>query len=205
MTKPILKTALSVTELSSDQLNWIKQQLTLGEYFKGDVAKALAEFKEDFYLAYPELVGQTTIDALSELSAKQEVTEQEVDIPAKLNTHAGQKTGETARLPLVGLVYSNQWINSDIPLTWGEMTKKLARLPENEEVVKALLDFAIVFGQVRDKFGSALAVNSGYRPKSVNKTIGGASSSQHINGTAADIKPLNGKFPQLLEVIKANE
>ena len=38
-----------------------------------------------------------------------------------------------------------------------------------------------------DEYGSAIMVNSGYRSQQVNKAVGGASTSQHTRGEAADI------------------
>ena len=40
---------------------------------------------------------------------------------------------------------------------------------------------------IRDNFGVAVTINSGYRNASYNKRIGGAVNSQHIYGKAADI------------------
>ena len=41
--------------------------------------------------------------------------------------------------------------------------------------------------KIRDHFGAAVTINSAYRTESYNKKIGGATKSQHVNGTAADI------------------
>jgi uncharacterized protein YcbK (DUF882 family) len=40
---------------------------------------------------------------------------------------------------------------------------------------------------LRDTTGKAISINSGYRSPEHNKAIGGASASQHMLGTAADI------------------
>lgn len=40
---------------------------------------------------------------------------------------------------------------------------------------------------IRDHYGRAVTINSGYRTESYNATIGGAKASQHCKGTAADI------------------
>lgn len=52
------------------------------------------------------------------------------------------------------------------------------------ENLKALAEH--VLQPIRDKFG-AVHVNSGYRCASLNKAIGGAPTSQHVIGQAADI------------------
>jgi hypothetical protein len=57
---------------------------------------------------------------------------------------------------------------------------------------------------VREKWGKPIRVNSGYRSMTVNMTVGGATTSQHLKGEAADItagsKEDNKK---LFEIIKA--
>ena len=44
-----------------------------------------------------------------------------------------------------------------------------------------------VLQQIRDHFGKAVTINSGYRTPAHNKKVGGAAYSQHLYGTAADI------------------
>ena len=41
--------------------------------------------------------------------------------------------------------------------------------------------------KIRDHFGVAVVINSGYRTSAYNKKVGGVSNSQHVKGTAADI------------------
>lgn len=45
-----------------------------------------------------------------------------------------------------------------------------------------------VLQPLRDELGEPIKVNSGYRSQSVNKAIGGAATSQHVKGEAADIE-----------------
>jgi hypothetical protein len=44
-----------------------------------------------------------------------------------------------------------------------------------------------VLDPLREAWGSALKVNSGYRSAALNKAVGGATKSQHLTGCAADI------------------
>lgn len=44
-----------------------------------------------------------------------------------------------------------------------------------------------VLQPLRDAYGMPLIVNSGYRCKELNKAVGGAPTSQHLKGEAADI------------------
>ena len=45
-----------------------------------------------------------------------------------------------------------------------------------------------VLDKIREHFGAPVRVNSGIRGETHNKNVGGASKSQHLYGTAADIK-----------------
>ena len=63
-----------------------------------------------------------------------------------------------------------------------------------------------VLQPARDILGSAIIVNSGYRSYQVNKAVGGAPTSQHLLGEAADITA--GSVEQnkkLFEILKTME
>lgn len=45
----------------------------------------------------------------------------------------------------------------------------------------------IVLDPLREAYGEAITVNSGYRCPELNKAVGGAKNSQHMTGEAADI------------------
>lgn len=52
-----------------------------------------------------------------------------------------------------------------------------------------------ILQKIRNHFGKAVHINSGYRTPSYNKKVGGATYSQHLYGTAADIR-INGVEPK---------
>lgn len=54
-----------------------------------------------------------------------------------------------------------------------------------------------VLQKIRNHFGKAVNINSAYRSPSYNKKIGGATNSQHMYGTAADIR-INGITPKAI-------
>lgn len=53
---------------------------------------------------------------------------------------------------------------------------------------------------LRDYIGKSITINSGYRSPNYNRSIGGASRSQHLLGKAADIR-VNGISPRELRGI----
>jgi len=68
------------------------------------------------------------------------------------------------------------------------------RIPTSDTVkknAKAIIDEA---QKIREAWGSPLVITSGFRPPAVNRAAGGVSNSQHLNGSAIDIKPANGKI-----------
>lgn len=66
--------------------------------------------------------------------------------------------------------------------------KKINNTP-NEEVERNLNQLIDnILDPLREQWGEAIIVNSGYRCAELNKLVGGASSSQHTLGQAADIR-----------------
>ena len=58
----------------------------------------------------------------------------------------------------------------------------------NREVEDNLIALvAAVLDPLREKYGKAIHVSSGYRCPAVNKSVGGSLTSQHMQGEAADI------------------
>ena len=57
---------------------------------------------------------------------------------------------------------------------------------------------------VRNYFGQPVTINSAYRTPTWNKKVGGASSSQHVKGTACDIKVANVPSWAVVAYLEAN-
>ena len=79
----------------------------------------------------------------------------------------------------------------------------------NKEVINnltALVDN--ILDPLREKWGAPIIVTSGYRCEKLNQAVGGAKSSQHVLGQAADIKTVsdtpkdNKKLYQLIQRMK---
>jgi hypothetical protein len=69
--------------------------------------------------------------------------------------------------------------------------------PVSLELVKKLQ-------KIRDGFGGAVHITSGFRCVKYNSFVGGAADSQHLYGLAADISPLSGDFKGLVQAVMDN-
>lgn len=65
--------------------------------------------------------------------------------------------------------------------------KGIDNTPSEEGVLKLQKLIEAVLDPLREWYGKPIKVNSGYRCEALNKAIGGAKSSQHMLGEAADI------------------
>lgn len=169
----------------------------------GETLAALADFKAKENLEYPLLIGTSTAKEL--LAKKEEEEDKEANTPQLINLKAGDRSGNTMRLPNGKLVFANEFIVPGVPLTWGEVTKDCTRVPTTNEYVENAIRLAKIWGEVREKFGSPIAITSGYRPPAVNRSVGGVSNSQHLYFRALDMKPLNNNFRDLWECLEASK
>ena len=73
----------------------------------------------------------------------------------------------------------------------------------NEAQIKDLYRLMDYLDKVREAFGKAIIVTSGFRSPRLNEHIGGSKTSQHMKGQAADIRPHDIKeLRQLLTTIR---
>lgn len=56
---------------------------------------------------------------------------------------------------------------------------------------------------LREKWGSAIRINSGYRCPMLNKIVKGSKTSAHLMCNAVDLYPVNGKFEEFKKFIIA--
>lgn len=70
------------------------------------------------------------------------------------------------------------------------------------DVVKNLKELAAFLDKLREDWGSAIRVTSGFRCERLNKAVGGSVTSAHLIGYAADIQPVNGKMEEFIDFIK---
>ncbi|MGC4395976.1 D-Ala-D-Ala carboxypeptidase family metallohydrolase [Hydrogenophaga sp. T2] len=66
------------------------------------------------------------------------------------------------------------------------------------DVIRALQTTAEMLERIRDTLGAPVIVTSGYRSPEVNRAVGGATSSDHMAGQAADILAPSFGTPYLI-------
>ena len=118
---------IKIDEATSELVKEIQTQLNKKGLYTGEVdgivgsgtKKALAEFKESIWLAYPDLVGASVAGSLLEIGENSGSIESSQENPAPVDTN--QLTEATMKLPTGELVYANQQIVSGISLTWGRV------------------------------------------------------------------------------------
>lgn len=196
--------SLSLADVPAEGIKEIQEILQKLKYLDGAIdgicgdrtKDAYLRFKRDNELTLPDRLGPTTarelLDAAEEPHpVNQEQQQSGIVLPKEV---LGSKTGNSMRLPSGRTVWANELILPDkkIPLTWGEMTKNCTRVPTTKEVEGNIEIITKEFGEIRDKAGVPIVLNSGFRPESVNRAIGGARLSQHVQGLAIDIAPANG-------------
>lgn len=89
---------------------------------------------------------------------------------------------------------------------------KIDNTPNKEQKSKLKLLAETILQPIREKYGKPLIVTSGFRCEKLNKAIGGAKSSQHCKGEAADIRSVSDSiydnralFELILKMIHNNE
>jgi putative chitinase len=95
--------------------------------------------------------------------------------------------------------------DANVPINWGDFRAHItqnftvgeylcydaARVPKSVEVKKAAIAICQELELIRSEWGSGIIITSGYRPPAINDAVGGVYNSQHINGHAVDIAPVD--------------
>lgn len=71
------------------------------------------------------------------------------------------------------------------------------------EIIERLNQLALFLDGLREAWGSAIIVSSGFRNEALNKAVGGVENSIHRIGWAADLQPANGNFEGFKRCVKA--
>lgn len=84
-------------------------------------------------------------------------------------------------------------------------TKKIDNTPTKEVIENLSVLCRDVLQPIRDEWGEAIIVSSGYRCYALNKAVGGVNGSQHLCGTAADIHTKSNKKKDNKDLFKLIE
>lgn len=69
--------------------------------------------------------------------------------------------------------------------------KGIENIPSEKEQQNLIDLVEHILDPLREAYGKPIIVTSGYRCKALNKAVGGASTSQHLYGQAADIRSVS--------------
>ena len=88
---------------------------------------------------------------------------------------------------------------------WSELittSQNLDNSPTSDEHLANLANLWQALNFLREEFGHPIIINSAYRTEAVNKAVGGARKSFHLQGRAADIRPKDAyRLEQLYKLI----
>lgn len=109
--------------------------------------------------------------------------------------------GRLINIPGYGTVGTLESIIPNGNFYWGEATKDGSRIPENATIARNIVRMAERMEEVRSRLGNrAISITSWYRPPAVNRAVGGASNSTHMQGYAVDFV-VSGLSPRSVQRI----
>lgn len=95
-------------------------------------------------------------------------------------------TSKDTTIPQMQL--SEHFTLADLCYSDTAVRNKVSNVPTDKEIAKLKLLAENVLEKIWTHYGQRVIINSGYRGPAVNRLVGGASSSQHCKGEAADIE-----------------
>lgn len=154
--------------------------------------------KEDLMVVQKNLTAKgffTWVDGIYGKSTADAFAKWKSSVHMKLPATIGAESWALLTAPPSGADFGN--FNSKISkhFTVGEVSQnskdRIVYHPTHQANAKRL---AAELDKVREAWGKPIGVTSWYRPLLVNKRVGGADNSQHLNGSAADIYPIGGNI-----------
>jgi zinc D-Ala-D-Ala carboxypeptidase len=106
-----------------------------------------------------------------------------------MNKNTGDKSNSNSPLGVGGHLSKN--------FTLAELTSTsthLPNVPTQADIDRLQALVTNVLQPLRNLYGHAICVNSGFRSAAVNKAIGGATNSQHCTGEAADLEVVDNEL-----------
>lgn len=90
----------------------------------------------------------------------------------------------------------SKWFTLEELLTSSTARQRSIENLPSFEIVARLSVLANFLDGIREAWGSAIRVSSGFRCPKLNEAVGGVPNSCHQLGWAADLQPVNGKFKE---------
>ncbi|NJK99846.1 MAG: DUF882 domain-containing protein [Spirulinaceae cyanobacterium RM2_2_10] len=107
--------------------------------------------------------------------------------PSETIPEPTKPTGRLIRIAGKGQVRTTDSIVPGGNFTWAEATKDGTRLPVNETITNNIIRMAKRMDEVRSRLGDrSITITSWYRPPAINRAVGGASRSTHLQGHGVD-------------------
>lgn len=82
---------------------------------------------------------------------------------------------------------------SNVPATVADLVR----------VIDNIAHLADILQSVRDQYGGAIRITSGYRCPALNRAVGGVADSYHLKGAAADLQAAD--MPRLLRCLRQHD
>jgi len=154
---------------------------------------AFADFKKNTFQKDPHIIGKGSVDIILKLVDK------DTDTIEKEDLHPRQPSLTNPLITESKSISNVNWNDFDSAIskyfTVGEITRfDRQRIPNSTAVKSNILKLCLELDKVREAWGKPIGVTSAYRPPHVNRRVGGAKFSQHLNGGAADIYPIGGNI-----------
>ncbi|WP_313235729.1 YcbK family protein [Sphingobacterium multivorum] len=93
----------------------------------------------------------------------------------------------------------------DFQLTKNFRLQEFLTKNQRDTTTKLNLNIILELQNLRTLFGSPIGISSSYRSPSYNKSINGATASQHLYGNALDTYPINGDVKGWLSCVVKNK
>lgn len=87
---------------------------------------------------------------------------------------------------------------------WENLRGDPRRIPTSNIVKENILKVMNELEKIRTDYGEPIRITSGYRPPSINKSVGGATKSRHIQGDAVDIATVSGNLAEFQKYVDDN-